>query len=319
MFRRAFVIILAAPFLLSAQTKNNSDISLTGTLEKINPAPSIININNFLEVTNKGGHLQGIQYFNYMQNGFYILTGSSESYSYYSVVKIGNENNVISINKILDKPFKHAGGFQIFENLMVVGVEDNEARNQSKIYIYKIDNPENPPQKPIEIIERKGEFERVTAGCTAIISVKNLVLIIVGDWGAKHLDFYKIEKEKLGKDNGDFNLIYTIDTKSADRSNWSDNKWRSYQNINLIKDLSDNIYLAGLGSDENNLNVVDLYKVETEDFTTFNLRKIYTKGLEQNENSKFKWAAGIYFSDNNIKIFSSEQHLKKESKIYLYK
>ena len=47
---------------------------------------------------------------------------------------MGIENSVISVNSILLKPYKHAGGFQISNNLITIGVKDNSARLKSKVF-----------------------------------------------------------------------------------------------------------------------------------------------------------------------------------------
>ena len=78
--------------------------------------PKVISYSNSLEINNSGGHLQGIQTIENNTGKYFILSGSSASYSYLAVVKQGDKNEVISVNKLMDKPFKHAGGFQIFQN-----------------------------------------------------------------------------------------------------------------------------------------------------------------------------------------------------------
>lgn len=66
-------------------------------VERLQVVPKQIEIYNAHKVNNRGGHLQGIQYLNQRQSDYYVLTGSSDSYSYYAVVKSGDEPSVISI------------------------------------------------------------------------------------------------------------------------------------------------------------------------------------------------------------------------------
>ena len=190
--------LMLLPISAIAQNSNTLAFKIINLVDKLDSIPVSISFMNSLVVNNNGGHLQGIQYYQYNQNDYYFMSGSSDSYSYYSVVKMGEENSVISINKILDKPFKHAGGFQISNNLMAIGVEDNSERDKSKVFIYRIDNPENLPMEPLEIVDRFGTIERATAGCVGIIEIRDNILMVVGDWNTEHLDFYKIKKEKIG-------------------------------------------------------------------------------------------------------------------------
>ncbi len=233
---------------------------------------------------------------------------------------MGIENSVISVNSILLKPYKHAGGFQISNNLMAIGVEDNSARDKSKIFIYSIDNPEEPPQEPLAIIERSGAEKRATAGCVGIIEISDYILIIVGDWDTENLDFYRINKNMLGTEEGILKLVYSIDMKKANKSEWVNDNWLPYQNINFIKDSSENLYLAGMSSNSNNENILDVFRIENIDYSKFSLTKILTKKFPFNEHAKFQWGAGIYFSRNSqLKIYSCSANIDEKSKIIIYK
>jgi len=289
-------------------------------VENVGSIPVSIPILNKLDVNNSGGHLQGIQYYKYNQKEYFYLSGSSDSNSYYSIVKMGRENSVISVNNILPKPYKHAGGFQISNNLMAIGVEDNSARNKSKVFIYRIENPENPPEEPLDIIERIGEEKRATAGCTGIIEISDYLLVVVGDWDTEHLDFYRINKNMLGVEEKTFNLVYSIDVKKANKSEWINNIWYKYQNINFIKDSAENLYLVGMASNFNGENILDFFRIENIDYSKFSLKKILTKKYPLNEHAKFQWGGGVYISKNNrLEIFSCSAHLDEKSKIIIYK
>jgi len=307
------------PFIFSAKVVGQADIQIIDLVGKINATPISITFQNSLEINNKGGHLQGIQYLNYKQKDYYVLSGSSDTYSYYSIVKIGKENLVISTNNILEKPFKHAGGFQIYNNLMAIGVEDNNAKNKSKVFIFLLDNPEKPPEKPLAIIERMGTFKRATAGCVGITIIRDKVLVVVGDWDTEHLDFYRIDREKLGLDGEALELEYSIKAKKMDKSSWIDESWLAYQNINMIKDSSGKLFLLGMTSNDAGENILDLYEIETENLSNFKLKKIYSKKFTQNEHTKFRWGAGIYLSDDHqLKVLSCGEHIDKRSTICKY-
>ncbi len=235
------------------------------------------------------------------------------------MVKIGDENSVISVNKILDKPFKHAGGFQIFKNLMAIGIEDNTDKNRSKVFIYRLESPENPPNAPYAIIEREGKEKRATAGCVGIIEVNDDLLVVVGDWDSRHLDIYRMQNKNLILNDKLFKRIYSIDAETIDKSNWINDSWLAYQNINLIKDSSDNLYLAGMASNSSKENILDLFKIDTENYTEFSLRKIYSKKFPFSEYVKFQWGGGIHLTeDNQLKVFLCGAHIKEVSKIIIY-
>lgn len=315
--RTQFILVfILLSIIIVAQNKKLPDFEIINSVDQINSIPVSISFQNSLEVNNKGGHLQGIQYYKYNQSDYYFVTGSSNTYSYYAVLKLSDENSVLSINNILYKPFKHAGGFQIYSNLMAVGIEDNGEKDKSKVYIYRIGNPENLSLEPLEIIERIGTPKRATAGCVGVIEIGDYLLVVVGDWDAEHLDFYNIKKEKLGEDGKSFEFVYSINMEKADKSEWINNVTLPYQNINFIRGNSYNLYLAAMASNDHEENILDLFRVEIEENFTFKIKKIYTKRFTQNKDSKFNRGAGVYLSgDNHLKVFSCGTHIQEVTRI----
>ena len=64
---------------------------------------------------------------------------------------------------------------------MVVGIEDNAAKDRSKVCIYQITDPEKPPVEPLSYVERTGEPFRSTAGCVSLAAIGDRFLVVVGD------------------------------------------------------------------------------------------------------------------------------------------
>ena len=289
-------------------------------IENINRDPVNVRYNNSLIILNTGGHLQGVQEMLYNNSQYFVLSGSSSEYAYYAITKMGKENIVISLNKILDKPFKHAGGFQIHKNIMAIGVEDNDAKNISKVFLFHLDNPEKPPSEPLAIIDRMGTYKRATAGCVGIIVTQGKVIVVVGDWDTEHLDFYRIDEEKLFVEGATLELEYSINTRKIDKASWVDPSWLSYQNINLLTDEQGNLLLAGMTSNAKEENVLDLFLVETSNLTTFKLNKIKSIIFPPNNHTRFRWGAGIHLDQNNkFTVLSCGENIENESIISIYR
>lgn len=260
---------------------------------RIDTSPNVISYTNTQEVNQRGGHLQGVQW---MKNGdeeYVVMSGSSSTYSYYAVVEMGSKNEVLAVHKLLDKPYKHAGGFQIQDGYMAIGIEDNEAKDKSRVHVYRFDDPESAPQQPVAVIERQGEYERSTAGCVGIVNTHGTLLVVAGDWDSRHLDFY------LGDDQGPetksltFKKVYTINAKEANKEGWINQQWLSYQNINLIKGRDDKLYLIGLARNEENQDVADLFQLITQNMTTFTIKKVATKKFKAKRGTNFQWGAEL--------------------------
>jgi hypothetical protein len=270
---------------------------------------------NSWPINNEGGHLQGIQPLYQDQQSYLVLSGSSSTYSYYAMIRLGESPQVIGIQKILDKPFKHAGGFQIYDHYMAVGVEDNDARNHSYVFIFDLADPESPPAEPVLKIEREGPFERATAGCIGLTFYQDHWLIVVGDWNTRNLDFY--QSSEIGNEITPFKLTQSITISEIDKKLWSDPEWLPYQNINLLHD-SSRLYLVGLTSDSEKNNVVDVYEIITEDLASFSLQKISRKILN-NQGGDFIWGAGLDIKNESIVgIVSCQRNLDSLAQWYYY-
>ena len=301
-----FLIYSLFPFLAFSQNGSIPELFM-----KIDTEPQVILCKNEWEVNNQGGHLQGVQLLAKDGVEYAILSGSSGTYAYYSVAKLGNYKEVLSVNILMHKPFKHAGGIQIFQDLMVVGIEDNAAKDKSKVCIYEIDNPDIPTVEPLALFERKGDPFRSSAGCTGISRIGNRYLVVVGDWDTKHLDFYLCDEHRLGQEINAFEKVYTIDTDKIDRSGWEDKAWHPYQNINLLKDADGKLYLFGFGRNVQNESITDLFLVENRDFREFSLKKLMSRTFNCQEGADFRSGAGISLqADGRLKVISCGSNIR---------
>lgn len=309
--RSSRIIVLISFTIIFPYRAISQNESIPGLFMKIDTEPQIVRCINELEVNNQGGHLQGVQLFVKDDVEYAILSGSSGTYAYYSVARMADFNQVLSVNILMHKPFKHAGGIQIYQDLLVVGIEDNDAKDKSKVCIYEIENPEAPPVKPLSLVERKGEPFRSSAGCTGINRIGDRYLIIVGDWDTKHLDFYLCDEQKLEQETNIFDKVYTIDTEKIDRSAWSDKAWHAYQNINLLIGADMKLYLIGFGRNVQNENIADLFLIEHRDLREFSLQKLISKTFNCKEGADFRSGAGIFHQPGEkMKVISCGSHIR---------
>lgn len=304
-FRFLLLITTLIPFQASSQKGGIPEYFV-----EIDTQPQVLDCRNELDVNNQEGHLQGIQLMVNEGIEYALLSGSSSTYAYYAVVKLDDFQEVLSVNKLMYKPFKHAGGIQIHRDLMVVGIEDNAARDKSKVCIYKIDNPEAPPVKPLALAERAGEPFRSTAGCTGITRIGDRCLVVVGDWDTKHLDFYLFGETSKHQQNDGFEKVYTMDMDKTDRSAWLDNKWLAYQNINLLKDADGKLYLFAFGMNDRHENIADLYLMKHSHLREFGLIKLLSKRFACKEGADFRSGAGISIKeDGKLRVICCAPHI----------
>jgi hypothetical protein len=315
----ATIFYCMAPLISRSQRSTEGIDPVVTAFKQIGSETRSTTFTNHLEVNRHGGHLQGIQRISRNGKHYLILSGSSATHSYYAVIDEATENHVTSIVKIMEKPYKHAGGFQVCEHMMAIGIEDNDAKNRSRVLLFDLSDPENPPDKPVFEIERSGPKYRSTAGCIALTRMSDKWILIVGDWDTKNLDFYITENADCPGKNNPFYHIYAIETKKMDKSDWVTSSWLSYQNINLIRSGSGQLFLAGFTSNSKNEDIADLFEIEVAQNHVFHVKKVAAKNFGLNNKTKFRWGAGIErTTDDQIRIISCGQHLEAKSIVTVY-
>ncbi len=314
-FQNLVVWFFLFNFPLATDIFDSNPINIVSEFNKLSANPVIISYTNVHPVNNTDGHLQGIQFYENNHGKYFFMSGSSESYSYYSVVKSGKVNEIVLVNKLMEKPFKHAGGIQIYKNYLVAGIEDNTLKDKSKVCVYEISDPEVQNTKPVAIIERNGETFRNTAGCAGITLYKNRFLIAVGDWETKHIDFYRSGSKKI-EFNG-FEMVGSIDAEKISKSGWVNTHWHSYQNINLLS-IENYLYLVGLGQNSQSENIADLFEVTEEINGKFSLKKIASKKFNCTNGCSFKAGAGVVFRNGIFEILACDYNIREISYINVF-
>ena len=305
---RYLVVLSGLSLFACSSGKMQDEEPFIQTFNKLKDQPSVVACSCQLQVNNNGGHLQGIQSVRHGNREYAVVTGSSDSYSYYAVIRLNEKNEVISVNKLMDKPFKHAGGFQVFQNWMAIGIEDNSAKDKSKVCIYDLSNPENPPTKPIATIERSGDSLRATAGCVGLTKYKDQLLIVVGGWDTKHLDFYSCSYEALSA--GEFGLIFSINTDSVSKEGWVNKEWISYQNIHLFNISNNELFLVGLGQNRDEEQIADVFLLTEVHVKKFSLTKVASRIFKCENGATFRAGAGIAMRDDRkLQIVACSHHL----------
>lgn len=121
MIQRYYQFILSLLFAALFPIPAFSQVGhLLELFRKIDNEPKIIQCRNELEVNDVGGHLQGIQWLVKNDVEYAIISGGSSTDAYYAVANLDHYNEVMSLNILMHKPFKHAGGIQLSEDLLVV-------------------------------------------------------------------------------------------------------------------------------------------------------------------------------------------------------
>ncbi len=278
------VVISAAMaiFLLISQSGYGQN-SFLRAFQQLSNQASLVSFQNSQLINTQGGHVQGVQ----QVGDYFMLSGSSSTISYYATM---TNSKVIRIDTLLPRPYKHAGGFQMNDGLLAIGVEDNEAKDVSRVLIYDYSDPANPLDHPVQVIQREGKAKRATAGCVAIAQYQQNYVVLVGDWDTRHLDFYQISVDRIKNSEEEFALTQSLTLEDHSRDDWVSENWYPYQNINLFNS-EGVLYLVGLGINEQEKNVADVFAVSLE--PTLKLVKVASRIFPKQAQTSFLWGAGV--------------------------
>jgi hypothetical protein len=251
-----------------------------------------------------GGHLQGIQRTDIDGREYFIVSGSSDSAAYFIVVgKTSRGYGILQRKIICGESYRHAGGIQVIGDYLAVGVEDNLERSKSRVHFFDMSNPERPIGDPIITIQREGPEKLATAGAIAVVKRARDYLLIVGSWDSDTLDFYRSNGVALGECGSDgksrceFTYWQTWSKNNARKENWCDDVWGSYQNLNLISDIHDHLFLLGYYCNADNGDYVDLYSLDLSKLSSEMIRKESSKIAKCKQGASFKYGGGAYIKE----------------------
>jgi hypothetical protein len=250
-----------------------------------------------------GGHLQGIQAID-TKGGVLAITASSSGYSYMITVNLQNEE-LLSVSKLLDSPYRHAGGCQAIGSLLIVGIEDNIAKDKSKIVAVQLTGAGSLKNTRV-LVNRQGYYKRSTAGAVGAINTNDgRRIVVAGDWDSKNIDCY------AGTAASD--SLYPVNTLVAPAGSG----WPSFQSINLVADTAGRLFMVGFSLDRSK-NRADLFEL---DFSgdTFSAKLIYTRYFKCLGKASFRYAAGIGSSaENGLCIYATQRNVIKYNTINIF-
>ena len=238
-------------------------------------------------------HQQGVQK---LPSGGFVVSGSTRtgSASYFYVTDSGG--NVINVTIIESGAFSHAGGIQVFNNILAVGTENpSNSKGGSRIYFYDLSNP-SQPRKLAFVISRPTE----TAGAVGLTQTSMGYLCVVGNYDSKRLDFYRFSSPESADGGG---------VRSFGR-NVSEDGWQSYQNLNLFTDSAQGVWIVGMHTDmfPSMKDWADLWRVTLRG-SEYQLRKEGKKHhVSSTDGSRFVYGSGYCYnrSRSSFEVFSVE-------------
>ncbi|MFT5920346.1 MAG: hypothetical protein ACI9FU_002164 [Granulosicoccus sp.] len=302
----ALVVALCA-FKTFAQPLPNAKETLA-----IQAASFKISVNPNNEII--GGHLQGIQ----LHNETLIVSGSSKDFGYLGLFqKLGEGFRFIGLKKLATDPFNHAGGFQIAENWLAVGLEDPVGRRNSIVQLIDVSSFEKLQAAPVYTLRRKGQYQFSTAGAIALLKRKDHFLLAVGTWDCKTIDFYVSNNLNPYSNDFEFEKWTTWDSREAVRRKWIDKKYGSYQNLQLTQD-STGVYITGFCSASNGSNRADVFQMNYDADPYTLIQKVASYTVQCSGDVTFRNGSGFATYDGKPSIIAVGHDLSPEMQFQMF-
>lgn len=344
LFATLFIFLIGLYTPNSTVRKIPNELGIVAAFNQLPSEPLSIPLLRQIPFNEESGHIQGIQLFVGQEGYSAFLAGSSKDVAYIAQVCLDEEAVVKEIDTLMLSPYRHAGGFQIYDRFLAVGIEDNQLRNTAKVLIYDLEMA-NRWENPRYTLERNGPFERSTAGAVGITRYTEDIILVVADWNARNLDFYSCKASLFDNKKGHFSQIGSLEIASLDKSTWSDSIWHSYQNINLLADES-GLYALAFGRDAKDNHVTDLFSITMSTFSKakfispvktssmgnlntkvsvheyfpqeISLEKISSRNFQCEDGADFRAGAGIYYSKGEIVLSAAPQHMDGKNAINFF-
>lgn len=274
-----------------------------------------------------GGHLQGIQMAPAAGERRYVfLSHDSQTVGYLLVAEFPADldapGRAIHLHKFPSDrqmpPLRHAGGIQLCDNVLAVGVEDNQQKTRSEVQFWNVANPREPKQSQHLTIRRQGEPEDQTAGGVGLVRAKDGYLAAVANWDSRAVDFYQTNGKPLDDAECRFEFVARWLAASADRSSWQpDRETGQYQAINLLASADGTLLLFGFATTATGQDVVDVFAVDIQESPERMLRKVSRQQMKLTEGSHFRNAGGLWMDADRIGVLASPRNLAPRTTLNL--
>ncbi len=284
-----------------------------------------------------GGHLQGIQmrFDAVAQRHLALVSHDSLTVAYLLVVEfpadlsqsgraiLSQPGRAIHLHAFSgdgqSPPLRHAGGIQLCQDVLVVGLEDNQQKTRSQVQFWDVSDALAPRQLEHLTILRSGEPEDQTAGGVGLTKHKGEHVVAVANWDSRAIDFYTSNGKPLDDPACRFALHARWTAAAADKSNWHpDTSSEPYQAVNLVADAEGGLHLVGFATTQGGQDVVDVFDVDLDQRDARRLlRKQARQTLTLRAGNHFRYAGGLWLDGNRAGVLSSQRNLAPRTTLNL--
>ena len=233
------------------------------------------------------------------------------------------DGEIIGTVAVGHHPLGHAGGLQIADDVLAVGIEDARAKDRSRIVLLDVTNPESATSLDHLAFDRPADGEtravkRWTAGAVGLARTATGYLLVVGSWDSAELDFYHSTSHDLRNPTCRFRHVATWSSDRADRSSWVDDSWASYQSLNVVTSHDGRQFMIGGNRNADDEDWIDLYEIELTAPAERRLTKIAKKHLTCRSGASFRWSGGIAAASTQLHAIATERDLHERTTVNIF-
>jgi hypothetical protein len=246
-------------------------------------------------------------------NGDFVVTGSAKDggYIYFAngnrkIVKIIRPESYGYVNS---SGYDHLGGCQVVENILAVGYESlyGGEDGTSDVLFFDISDILNPKYLSHLTIRRKSS--KSTAGAVGLLKLEYFWILVVANWNAERLDFYRSNSDELENIKTRFDYFLSWDKDEEFGKGHIGGGWKSYQNINMFSSTENqremnNLWLIGMHTSSYPIlskDWGDLYYLEANR-NQITLTKYEKKHFKGSGGTHFIWGGGFIFNVDTDKF-----------------
>lgn len=263
-----------------------------------------------------GGHVQGIQIrFDAEQHRYLaFLSHDSVQQAYVVVVafdeSLSIDGKVIHVHRFAEGRLRHAGGIQLHDNLLAVGLEDNRSKDRSEVQFWDTTDPADWDPLRHLTIARRGPSKEQTAGAVGFAALNDCYLVAVANWDSVAIDFYRSNTLEVTNPSCRFRQVTRWTQQDADRKDWKpNNDFGRCQAINLTVDGDSQITMYGFHQNRHGNDVADRFRVNLQRSPGQTLTRISSTICSFPGDCHFKYGGGISMQNGHSWILSTPRNL----------
>jgi len=215
-------------------------------------------------------------------------------------------------------PLRHSGGIQLIDQVLVVGIEDNQEKTRSEVQFWDVSDPLNLRQLPHLTVKRQGEPKTQTAGAVGLVQSGEGHTLAVANWDSRDIDFYVTNGKLLQDPECRFTHDRQWSVSTADTKDWvPDRLFGSFQSIQLLTNTHDELYLVGFHTSREGEELADLFTVDLKQSPEKTLQKIASQTITLSEDNHFRYAAGLWIDGDRLRLLGSERNLQPITRLTL--